>query len=152
MKLYGKALLVVLGGWALAFVLAWTDLSLRARQAYAEGLKYLDWQEHPESKAAHYDAALRRRQMKLDGELKAGRLAPDAYKAQSTLLRFERDERVSESSLKYAYVWFQTGCDLFSPPRGRWARLCCERMPGVLGRWKTELKARRVSYEDDMVE
>jgi hypothetical protein len=152
MKLYGKALLAALGVWSLVFVLAWTDLNLRARQAYADGLKYLDWQEHPERKAAHYDAVLARRQMKLDEEIKAGRLAPDAYMAKSSLLRFERDERVSESSLKYAYVWFQTGCELLSPPRGPWARLSCDRMPGVLGRWKAELKAQRLAHEDSIFE
>ncbi len=152
MKLLAKAALAAIGIWALAAVVVWVDLGLRAREAYAEGLKYIEWDKHPEIKAAYYDAELSSRQARLDREFQAGRVAPDAYKAKMSLLRFERDERISESSLKYAYVWFQTGCDLLSPPQSRWVRLCCGRMPTTLKRWKTELKVQGVPFEDYMFE
>ena len=38
------------------------------------------------------------------------------------LARFDRDYRISESSLKYAFIWFQSAVELFSPPESKWVR------------------------------
>ena len=33
------------------------------------------------------------------------------------LLQFDNEQQVKESTIKYAYVWYQTAVDLFSPLR-----------------------------------
>ena len=152
MKLLKRVAWVVLGGWALVLGVAYADLVVRSRQAYAEGLKYLEWRQRPQLKASYYDAKLSAREQHLARDLQEGRVAQDEYQEKLKLLRFERDERVSESDLKYAYVWFQTGCELFSPPKSPWAKFCCERVPGTLELWKQELKAQGVPYQDYMFE
>jgi hypothetical protein len=59
---------------------------------------------------------------------------------------------MKESSLKYAYVWFQTAVELFSPPESRWVIRSRKRMAVVKGLWKKELDAKRISYQDYMLE
>ncbi|MDE2490508.1 MAG: hypothetical protein KGM24_06645 [Elusimicrobia bacterium] len=137
---------------AFVYVSARVDLYLRARSAYLEGEKYLDWNAHPEKKAAFYDAAFAKRRAELDRELAAGRLTKAEHDRQVELARFARDQAVSESSLKYAYVWFQSAAELFSPPDDRWTLLAREKMASTRALWKKQLDAEHVPYKDYMLQ
>jgi hypothetical protein len=138
----------------LAFV--WTaaagDLWLRARSAYREGEKYLEWDRHPEMKKAHFDARLDDKVKALTAERDGGRLPADQYEKKVYLARFERDQAVSESSLKYAYVWFQSAAELFAPPENRWTRAARGKLASTREAWKRELDVRKIPYQDYMLE
>ena len=68
------------------------------------------------------------------------------------LERFRADESVSESSLKYAYHWYKTAVDLFSPPESRWIRLSRRKMDEAKELWKAELRAKKIQFEEYMLE
>ncbi len=59
---------------------------------------------------------------------------------------------MKESSLKYAYVWFQTAVELFSPPESRWVVLSRQKMAVAKELWKKELAAKKIPYQDYMLE
>lgn len=147
-----RAGLYALAGAALLLGFAAVDLNLRARSAYLEGQKYLAWDKDPAAKKAHFDKVLAEKQARLDAELSAGRITPSERDQRLELLRFERDERVAESSLKYAYVWFQTAVELFSPPESRWVALSRAKMAETKELWKKELDAKKIPYQDYMLE
>ncbi|MDE2143380.1 MAG: hypothetical protein KGJ84_13305 [Elusimicrobia bacterium] len=138
----------------LAFVYAasYADVVLRARSAYLEGEKWLSWNEHPELKKAHFDAELARTRAGLEADRAAGRLTPAEFDRKLGLATFERDQSVSESSLKYAYVWFQTAAELFTPPESRWTVLSRQKMKTTRELWKKELDAKKIPYQDYMLE
>ncbi len=145
----------VLGALALAaavYGMARADLWLRARSAYLEGEKWSEWAAKPELKKAHYDSELAAREAGLKRELDAGRLDKAAFERKAALARFERDQALAESSLKYAYVWYQTAAELFSPPETRWSALARTKMAATRELWKKELDARKVPYQDYMLE
>src|ERR1035437_6562439 len=96
-----RALLTAAGLLAFVYVAACVDVVLRARSAYNEGEKWLSWSEHPELKKAHFDSELAARQKTLEKDRDAGRLAPAEFDKQLGLARFERDQAVAESSIKY---------------------------------------------------
>ncbi|MFA6317343.1 MAG: hypothetical protein WC943_07985 [Elusimicrobiota bacterium] len=128
------------------------DLRLRARSACLEGEKYLAWHREPALKAAHFDAVLAARSKSLESERRRGGLDDAAFSARLKLLKSERDQRVAESSLKYAHAWFQTAVELFAPPENRWTRLARVRLAETTELWKKELDARKIPYRDYMLE
>ena len=116
------------------------------------GEKYLEWDRHPELKAAYLDHVLAEKQARLQGERAAGRLTAAELEQRLALARFERDEAMKESSLKYAYVWFQTAVELFSPPESRWVIRSRQQMAAAKELWKKELDAKKIPYQDYMLE
>ncbi|MBI5247508.1 MAG: hypothetical protein HY923_10020 [Elusimicrobia bacterium] len=134
------------------YVMARVDLVLRARSAYLEGEKWSSWSARPELKKAHFDAELAAREAELSRELAAGRLERAAYERKTGLARFERDQAVAESSLKYAFVWYQTAAELFSPPENRWSIRARAKMIETRALWKKELDAKKIPYQDYMLE
>ena len=147
-----RTLLTGLGLAAFVYAAACADVVLRARSAYLEGEKWLSWSEHPELKKAHFDAELAARQKAIEADRDAGRLTPAEFDRKSGLARFERDQAVAESSLKYAYVWYQTAAELFTPPESRWTRMSREKMKTTRELWKKELDAQKIPYQDYMLE
>jgi hypothetical protein len=139
----------LLGG---VYVLVRADLAVRARSAEREGEKWLEWSRKPELKKAFFDAELAARQSELARELAKGELDRGAYERKAGLARFERDQAVAESSLKYAYVWYQTAAELFSPPETRWSVRARAKMTETRALWKRELDARHIPYQDHMLE
>lgn len=137
---------------AAVYGMARVDLVLRSRSAYLEGEKWMEWSRKPELKKAHFDAELAAREGELSRELAKGKLDRAAYERKAGLARFERDQAVAESSLKYAYVWYQTAAELFSPPENRWSVLARARMAEARELWKKELDARKIPYQDYMLE
>ena len=147
-----RALLVSAALVAAVYGMVRVDLVLRARSAYLEGEKWSEWSRKPELKKAHFDAELSAREAELSRDLAKGRLDRSAYERKLGLARFERDQAVAESSLKYAYVWYQTAAELFSPPDNRWSVMAREKMSRTRELWKQELDARKIPYQDYMLE
>jgi hypothetical protein len=147
-----RALLTAAGLLAFVYAAACADVVLRARSAYLEGEKWLSWDAHPELKKAHFDAELADRRKALEADRAAGRLSAVEFDKKAALAAFERDQAVAESSLKYAYVWFQTSAELFTPPESRWTALSREKMKTTRELWKKELDAKKIPYQDYMLE
>jgi len=147
-----RKLLTVLACVLAVYGMVYADVWLRARSAYLEGEKYLEWDRRPELKAAHLERLLVEKTARLQAERAASRITPAELEARLTLARFERDEAMKESSLKYAYVWFQTAVELFSPPESRWVILSREKAPVAKELWKKELAAKKIPYQDYMLE
>jgi hypothetical protein len=144
--------LTVLACVLAVYGMVYADVWLRARSAYLEGEKYLEWNRRPELKAAYLDRVLAEKQARLQGDRAAGRITAPELAERLALARFERDEVVKESSLKYAYVWFQTAVELFSPPESRWVIRSRRQMAVAKELWKKELDAKKIPYQDYMLE
>lgn len=147
-----RALLTAAGLLAFVYAAACADVVLRARSAYLEGEKWLAWDAHPELKKAHFDAELAARRRTFEAERAAGALSAAEFDKKLGLAAFERDQAVAESSLKYAYVWFQTAAELFTPPESRWTARAREKMKTTRELWKRELDAKKIPYQDYMLE
>lgn len=147
-----KVLLAAAGAAAFVYGAACADVVLRARTACLEGEKWLAWDARPELKKSHFDAEFAVRRGALERERAAGRLSADEFEKKLALAAFERDQAVAESSAKYAYVWFQTAAELFTPPESRWTVRARAKMKEARALWKRELDARGVPYEDYMLE
>ncbi len=147
-----RIVLAVVACAAAVYAMAYADLVLRARSAYLEGEKYLEWNAHPELKRAYYDKLLAEKEARLNADFKEGKLTQPELDERLDLARFEHDERIKESSLKYAYVWFQTAVELFSPPESKWVVLSRQKMASTKELWKKELDAQHVRYEEYMFE
>ncbi|MFA6092020.1 MAG: hypothetical protein WCU88_05300 [Elusimicrobiota bacterium] len=132
--------------------MVYADLVLRARSAFLEGEKYMQWHAHPELKKTHYEAEFSREKARLDAEKAAGRMSEAEHGQRLELERFRCGEAVSESSLKYAYHWYKTAGELFSPPQSRWVLRARARMPEALELWKAELRAKKIPFEDTLLE
>lgn len=141
------------GAVALAiFSLVYLDLTFRARSAYQEGEKYEQWHRSPDKKKAHYDALFNQEKARLESDLARQTLTQPEYQQLLELAEFRRDEAVAESSLKYAYHWYKTSVELFSPPESRWVRLSRDKMAKTKELWKNELDAKKIPYEEYMLE
>lgn len=147
-----RVLLAVLACAAVVYGMAYVDLVLRARSAYLEGEKYLEWDRKPELKRVALDAELVKNEHRLRALRAGGKITQPELDQRLELARFDRDERMQESSLKYAYVWFQTAVELFSPPESRWVVLSREKMVVAKALWKKELDAKKIPYQDYMLE
>ncbi len=137
---------------AAVYALIYVDVTMRARSAYLEGEKYWQWYENPQSKKAALDAEFEKGKTALDARLAKGKITKDEYEKALGIAQVNRDERLSESSIKYAYIWYQTTVELFSPPESKWVRLAREKMPKAKELWKAELRAKKIPFEDYMLE
>lgn len=147
-----RGLLTAAGLLAFVYAAACVDVVLRARSAYLEGEKWLSWSEHPELKKAHFDQVLEARKKELQAQRDAGKISDAELQRKAGLAAFERDQAVAESSLKYAYVWYQSAAELFTPPESRWTRRAREKMRTTRELWKKELDAKKVPYKDYMLD
>ena len=147
-----RVLLTAAGLLAFVYAAACVDVVLRARSAYLEGEKWLAWDAHPDLKKSHFDAELAQHTKMFEAERVAGRLNDAELQKKVGLAKFERDQAVAESSLKYAYVWFQTSAELFTPPESRWTVRAREKMKTTRELWKKELDAKKIPYQDYMLE
>ncbi len=147
-----RGLLTAAGLFVFVYAAACVDVVLRARSAYLEGEKWMAWSEHPELKKAHFDAVLAERRRTFEAERDAGKITAAEFGKKVGLATFERDQAVAESSLKYAYVWYQTAAELFTPPESRWTLMSREKMKTTRELWKKELDAGKIPYQDYMLE
>ena len=142
----------IMGTIAVVYAMIYADVVLRAREAYLEGEKYMRWHEHPDQKRAEIAADFDRKKTDLDKKLGAAKLKKDEFDRQLEILEFDRRRALEESAVKYAYVWYQTAYELFSPPESKWVKLSRQKAPTAKERWKEELRAQKIPFEDYMLE
>ncbi|MEK7656465.1 MAG: hypothetical protein AAB412_01785 [Elusimicrobiota bacterium] len=147
-----RGTLIVLGAACAVYAMIYADLVLRARSAYLEGEKFMEWHRDPAAKKAFFDAQFEREKAGLDAQKAAGDMLEAEHLQRVKLERFRADEAAAESSLKYAYHWHKTAVELFSPPRSRWVRLSESRMAEAKELWKKELDSKKIPYEEYMLE
>lgn len=143
---------IALAALAFVYAVACVDVTLRARSAYLEGEKYMSWARDPSLKRAALRTEFEARERALRDQAAAGKLGAAELEQRSALLRFELGERLQESSLKYAYVWYRTAARLLTPPESRWVVRSRDKMAEAKKLWKAELDAQRVPYQDYMLE
>jgi len=133
-----------LGVIGMVYGIVVADVLLRGREAYLEGEKYWRWSEHPEERRAYVEAQTAPARARLDRRHAEGALDDETYARDLELLQFDREQRLKESTIKYAYAWYQTAADLFTPPESKWTRLSRQKMPLAKERWKAELRAQGI--------
>ena len=132
--------------------MVYVDVVLRARHAYQEGEQYWRWSDHPGERADYLNRRFSDDKAALDRRLAQGKISKDDYDRSLELLQFDRDQALKESTIKYAYVWYQTAVDLFSPPESKWVRMARQKMPLAKERWESELRAHHIPFQDYMVQ
>jgi hypothetical protein len=136
----------------LVYALIYIDVILRARSACLQGEKYWSWHENPRMKEQELAARFAKDKAALDARHVARKVSDDEYARQIEILKFNLDREREESSIKYAYIWYQTAVELFSPPESKWVKLSREKMPRAKELWKMELKSKNIPFEDYMLE
>ena len=137
---------------AVVYGMVAVDVVLRARSSYLEGEKYMRWNDHPEEKKAWLEQRFEKEKTDLEDAKSRGAVGPEEFQHKLALAEFERDEGMRESSVKYAFIWFQTAVELFTPPESRWVRLSRERLPEARRLWRAELESKGLKVEDYMLE
>lgn len=110
----GKVVLVAAGLWLFLNAAAFVDVTLRARSAYIEGVKYLQWHEDPSVKKDALDVWLATSKAKL-------RPSEDRELLEESLL-MQYEIKMGDNDAKNAYYWFQTVIECFQPPRSAYVR------------------------------
>jgi hypothetical protein len=130
----------------------YVDVVLRAKEAFQEGEQYWRWSEHPEERRQHLEERRRRQIELVTKELGSGKMASEEAARQREIIDFDFEQALKESPIKYAYISYQTAVELFSPPESSWVRRAREKMPLAKERWKAELRARQIPFEDYMID
>lgn len=108
---------------AVVCLMIYFDLWLRTRNAYLEGEKYRSWYEKPDLKEKDLEKKFEKDKMKLEKQLEKGKIRKEEYEKKLGILKYENERERKESPIKYAYFWYQTAVELFSPPESKWVRL-----------------------------
>ena len=151
-KPWGQRTLWIGGTIFLLYAMVYVDVTLRARESYQEAEKYWRWAEHPEEKKAELDQKLQRDKDELAGRLQSRKLSKNEYDRRLEILVFDYRRNLEESSLKYAYVWYKTAYELFSPPESKWVKLSRQKAPLAKEKWKEELRAKKIPFEEYMLD
>lgn len=152
MKKWHHIALLTVGTIAAMYTMVYVDVVSRAKEAYLEGEKYWNWTNHPEQRAQFLTAKLADDKKALEQKFSKNALTKEQYDRELQMLEFDYQQQLKESTIKYAYVWYQTAVDLFSPPNSKWVKLAREKMPLAKERWKTELRAKKIPFEDYMID
>jgi len=56
------------------------------------------------------------------------------------------------TSPKEAYAWYESAATLFTPPESKWSRMARDKMPVAKEKWKAELKAKHIPFDDSMLD
>lgn len=152
MKPWMKKIGVAVGVVALVYGMVFVDVMLRARSAFYEGEKYWHWYEQPALKTAALNGWKADEFKRLDRAVRRGKITDEDKTKQREIVEAEYARRQKESAIKYAYIWYQTVVELFTPPESPWSRAAREKMPRAKELWKQELTARKVPFEEYMLE
>ena len=147
-----KIFITIIIGIFLFYLLIYIDVVLRARSAYLEAEKYLDWYYNPNKKIKFLEKEFEVEKQKLDKLLAENKISKEEYDVKLEILNFNKERKIQESSLKYAYIWYKTAIDLFSPPESKWVKLAKEKINKVRQMWKEELQKKGYKIEDYMIE
>lgn len=127
-------------------------LWLRAKEAYQQGEKYWFWYESRELKNKSLEEQFEKEKIKLGKQLNKGKIKSQEYEKKLTILKYETEREKEESAIKYAYFWYQTAVELFSPPESKWVKLSRGKMYLAKEKWKEELRQKGIKFEEYMVE
>ncbi len=134
------------------YALIYVDVVMRARSAYLEGEKFWAWHENPQLKEKFFDEKLSKEKTSLQKKLDSKKISQKEYEIQTEIIEFNNKREREESSIKYAYVWYQTAAELFSPPESKWVRRSREKMPKAKQLWREELIKKGIPFEEYMLE
>ena len=56
------------------------------------------------------------------------------------------------TSAKEAYAWYETAATQFTPPESRWTRLAREKMPIAKEKWKADLRAKHIPFDESQLD
>ena len=143
-----KVLVCVVAVYALVFA----DVMLRARSAYLEGEKYWSWYENAAMKETALKNEFDTAKAAIDKQKAAGKMKDEQYTQKLNTIQFDYDRHREDSAIKYAYIWYQTAVELFSPPESKWVKLSREKMPKAKDLWRQELKAKHIPFEEYMLD
>jgi hypothetical protein len=152
MKKWQRIALLVAGTVVVMYAMVYVDVVMRAKEAYQEGEKYWQWTDHPEQYVEYLNAKLESDKTELQHRLDQGKISKDEYARELELLQFDHEQQLKESTIKYAYIWYQTAVDLFSPPNSKWVQMARIKMPLAKERWKAELRSKNIPFEDYMID
>ena len=147
-----KNLVLILLGIAACYAIVYVDVVLRAREAWTKGEQFWRWADHPEERAAYLQSEETKELADLDKKHSEGKVSSADYDRDKELLQFRYLQMGKESCIKYAYIWYQTAVQLFSPPDSKWVRLSREKMSLAKERWRDELRAKKIPFEDYMID
>ena len=70
------------------------------------------------------------------------------------VLRARQAYREAEKAVnpREAYAWYESAATLFVPPESRWSRLARQKMPLAKEKWRADLQARHVSFDEAMLQ
>lgn len=128
------------------------DVVSRARESFKEGEKYWAWHHDPGLKRAFLEKKRDTELRELEKKLSRGAIDKNQYEQEKEIISFSFREAFEESSIKYAYVWYQTAVELFTPPESIWVKRSREKMQIAKEMWKEELRAKNIPFEDYMIE
>lgn len=151
-KRWFKISAMVVGTIIVVYGMIYWDVVSRARESYNEGEKYWSWHHNPEQKRVFLGKKLARELADLEQKLTKNEIDKNQYEQEVHITKFSFQESLDESSIKYAYVWYQTAVELFSPPESKWVKFSREKMPIAKEMWKEELRAKNIPFEDYMLE
>lgn len=151
-KRYYKTIVIVLLSIVLIYLFIYIDVTLRAKEAYYEAEKYMDWYYHPDKKIKYLQLQAEKEKEKLKKLYTKGKITEKEYNLKLELIDFNMQRQLQESSLKYAYIWYKTAIDLFSPPESKWVKLAKEKIVKVKEMWRNELLQKGYQVEDYMIE
>lgn len=152
LKKYYRTILLIIVMVVSVYLLIYIDVLLRARSAYYEAEKYMYWYYHPDKKLQFLEDEAQREKVKLDKLRAKNKISENEHRIKLELIEFNKRRKLEESSLKYAYIWYKTVVDLFSPPESKWVKLAREKIPMVKQMWKEELLKKGYKVEDYMIE
>ena len=83
----------------------------------------------------------------------AGAAAVYALVCGDVILRARHAYLEGEKALnpRDAYAWYESAASLFTPPESRWSRLARQKMPEAKERWRADLRARHIPFEESML-
>lgn len=152
LKKWQAITLWLLGTAGITYGMIYVDVVHRAKESYLEGEKFTRWADHPEERTQVLSDQFEKDKAALDAKQAKGQVSAEDYARELDLLKFAFGQSVQESSAKYAYLWYQTTVELFSPPESKWVVMAREKLPVAKERWIRELKAKKIPFEDYMVE
>lgn len=151
-KRWAQNALMIAATAAIAYAMVYVDVLARAREAFRQAERYEAWEKDPEQKKRHFEAKFLKEKGLLDKRKEKGDLSAEDYDQDLEVLKFDRDQAVNESSVKYAYQWYKDAYELFSPPESRWVRSARFRAPAAKERWRDELRAKNIPFEEYMLD
>ena len=66
--------------------------------------------------------------------------------------RYAYLEGEKAASPRDAYAWYESAAVLFTPPESKWSRLARQKLPLAKEKWKADLRAKHIPFDDVTLE